>query len=452
MTEMQKRVQHTFPHATCVMVPEREVTMCKRNDPIISAPITVEFAITRGCNHHCIHCYNPDRPSPVRIEMPDWKRNIDAVFKDFTESGVKKIIITGGEPFTVPDRLEYTIRAIAETDMSMSINTNATLIEEPLVKRISDSDIHPFFHVSLPSTDIHSCDEITGLFGSSERIMKGISILESYDMPVGLNFVKTKDNCIDVDRVKDILNDHTNIVHVSISPVIPPEYNRTSLKFRLDSNDLKEIVETLKTISQSGVTVGSAIPLPVCITEYDQFIRSHSSMCSAGRTHCAVDFETGDVMACPQIDMSYGNIYKESLITCWNRMNDWRGCDLMPIECKKCKHLSLCGGDCRARVGIGGYRLQPDIEVPVEIEPVSLEGRYYINRTLTSRREREGYTLFYDDNKYIFVRDNVWLFLESIKDWDAFSVSDLKGIVKIDENFKTVFCELYRAGVIVSNE
>jgi radical SAM protein with 4Fe4S-binding SPASM domain len=85
--------------------------------------------ITERCNLHCAHCF----VSAVRegIDIP--RETIrDLVLPRLAEARVRRLTLTGGEPFAHPDVVDI-VRDARAKDMTVTLCTNATLIDDEAI-------------------------------------------------------------------------------------------------------------------------------------------------------------------------------------------------------------------------------------------------------------------------------------------------------------------------------
>lgn len=97
----------------------------------LDAPTIVGLDITSRCNLRCKHCFQNERSLPKELEGKEWIR----VIHELKEMKVYQIYIMGGEPFIRQDILPI-LREIKECGMTLSINTNATLISEAIADEL----------------------------------------------------------------------------------------------------------------------------------------------------------------------------------------------------------------------------------------------------------------------------------------------------------------------------
>lgn len=318
----------------------------------MSAPIRVDIVLNQDCNHKCVHCYNPWRDQCGKREeysAENTIHNIDIIASELKNANVWSAILTGGEPLLHPEVLFHCIERLNEFGVSMSINTNLTLITpeiiDTLIEKYNWSNI---ILTSLPSIDEQLCDEITRVKGSYKRIINAIDLCVKKGLRVGINTVITKRNIGDLADYASFVKAH-KVEYVSISIVIPPSYDVENTDYYLEDRDIIAIADTLlKLKNDVGIEVGSVTPLPLCILkDADKYISVLDTTCLAGMSKCTIDASSGEVFACAHEEMGYGNIIVDGLQMCWDNMKSWSSISHLAEECMECKWLFICGGECR---------------------------------------------------------------------------------------------------------
>ena len=299
----------------------RPFTFLMLSDPFggvltdISAPVSIELTLTHKCNHRCIHCYNPsaDHPDLKKSGLPVSER-IARITEQLVENNVRKVILSGGEPLTEKGLLLSVMRSLQAADIIFSLNTNLTLIDPSFLSDLTSLEKVPSLFVSLPSVTEEACDAITGIKGSYRRILDGLKICCDHNVDVALNIVVSKKTQYSYEGIRSLPETYPCITHVSLSQVVAPVHDPDNPDFYLDEDDYHRRTDVLRKIYRDhGISSGDSIPLPLCITGYDDEIRQYSSMCCAGRTHCTIDFDTGQIHACSHDTESFGNIYTDGL-------------------------------------------------------------------------------------------------------------------------------------------
>lgn len=93
--------------------------------------------LTRRCNLHCIHCLNN---SGKEIEEEMTKDETINTIKGLCDAGVTDIRFTGGEPLLNKNIYKF-IQLCTDNNISTSVGTNGTLINETIAKKLKKSGL-----------------------------------------------------------------------------------------------------------------------------------------------------------------------------------------------------------------------------------------------------------------------------------------------------------------------
>ena len=304
--------------------------------------ITLE--ITKKCNHKCLFCYNLSSCDSEDVTLD----KIDFIVDKISAYGIEYVTISGGEPYMVRPQTEYLIKNLLKKNIDVCLNTNLSLVNEETIKNLVELLGHNnMIYSSIPSVIAEKCDIITQNKGSYERIVNGVQLCRKYKMPLGLNMTVSKSNIEDLDYIDDFL-DKNLVDSFTLFPVIPPFYDRRNSIHDISNNDLIKIANTLVHINHKyGIVVGSIRPLPLCVIgEKQEYRVIRGSRCTTGQVRCAIDMVSGEIEACSQEGIKYGNIYNDSLDESYKRMKDWRNGTFLVKNCKVCEKLDICGGVC----------------------------------------------------------------------------------------------------------
>lgn len=429
------------------------------------SPVRVDIVLNKDCNHKCMHCYNPWRSHSIEKDNNDsidFEVKIAIIANELKKANVWSAILTGGEPLLHPDFLYCAIRMFGDLGISMSLNTNLTLLTDEIAYKLKEEySWNNLILTSMPSIDEKLCDSITRINGSYKRIMKGLEISRKYGLRVGINTVITKRNIGDLDNYLNFLRSNPTIEYVSISIVIPPSYDVDNTDYYLEDDNIIKIADTLLTIKNTtNVEIGSVTPLPLCVLKKaDKYLPVLDTTCVAGITKCTIEVETGNVFACAHEEEPYGNIYNDGLAYCWDRMGKWSELSSLLEECRRCKWLYMCGGECRMqRVGnrlVPKYSINPD--APIEFSLASIESLpqfpnnnqlLCINPNLKVRKENFGYIV---RAKYIETQmsEKLFGFCELLKKRGAFTLIDLQNSISNFNDVKPVILTLLNRNIIL---
>lgn len=400
----------------------------------LSTPTSVDIAITKKCNHRCVHCYNvwrtdDDNHDVIKILSDE---QVKTITNELVKNDVWRATLTGGEPLAELDVLYKLIKSLTDHNIALGMNTNLSLMtEEIAIKLKKDFKWDNILLTSLPGLIPEICDQITQIPGSYERIVRGIDICQKYDIPVGINIVISKKNLFELEKLYDFVSQH-KVDYVSITRAIAPLYDQDNPAFFLDEEEIIYIADILEQVhSRYGISVGSVTPFPLCIlkdiSKYQDIV---SASCAAGISRCSIDAITGDITACTHEEKAYGNIYNGGLKTAWDNMYEWRQGLLVNEECRECSMLAYCGGECRMIAGTEAhvkYHLNKNAHITytpyAPLERITEDTEYRISKFVRYRREPFGGILRCAENE-CYVSETIILLYEIIKDRETIVVRD----------------------------
>ncbi len=140
--------------------------------PRLPGPVSVILIVTNHCNLRCVMCEYWKYP-PGKGEL-SFEQLIDAV-DQFNELGVRRIVLTGGEPLVRKDTLDLCDH-IVEKGIDLLLLTNATLIDASRAARIASQRAMRTI-ISWDGWDVESFDTICGSPGTYDRVKRAFDLL-----------------------------------------------------------------------------------------------------------------------------------------------------------------------------------------------------------------------------------------------------------------------------------
>ena len=423
-------------------------------------PPSIQWEVTSNCNHNCIHCYNYWRKDDEVIR--DHKKQLTEeqyleMSKKIIELKPVSIVVTGGEPFLVFDRIKSSLELLLENNISISFNSNVALVDEKIVDFLVKNKIGVF--VSFPCSNSSINDFITNTSGSFYRVLKSLDLFSKYNVSFLANMVVSTANLDYVEETVKFLHNRYNIKKVSITRVGKPVNSTSDFdRFLLNNDQLHKLQEASVNVKKNlGVDVQTSCPYTPCsiISEevYDMF--GERGICTAGKTTYAIDTE-GNVKACPRDGKLYGNILKEDFAVIWDRMAEWRDGSLVPEECKDCNKLKKCFGGCR----VGAYPTTgkmnlPDVicdlkNVPVKFSqkrttPFTLETKFKIDKNIMYLEEECGIRAS-ANRKYMYLKPKFYEFMKNRK---TFTFAELKEYFGIDDEMTNAILKALNNSLLI---
>ena len=292
--------------------------------------------ITDNCNLHCIGCYsyidNRNTSKDLSLEQ------ICIIFDKLSKSGVRKVIISGGEPFLRNDIVEICKYIKNNTKIcELGVITNGTQDIEKYYKAI------PF--IDILSISIDGYDEATQFIRDKDIMSTVIETIKKLKSKTKIHLISTLHK-----KNKSFMKEYINFgkelgVTVSFS-ILSVDCNRSKkLKdFVLSSSDLTDISNTLSKMDKEYINTQKFL---------DNFELYCKDRCEAGRSLISIDSK-GNIYPCHMLhieELKLGNLLIDDLDSVINNpINKFRDIKVDNINtCFECDYKYLCGGGCRAR-------------------------------------------------------------------------------------------------------
>ncbi len=173
------------------MKPEHSITL----DPLDRPLRDLRISVTDRCNFRCHYCmpaeiFGKDYAFLAKNKLLSFEE-LTRLVRIFTELGVKKIRITGGEPLLRQD-LPTFISMIREVEgvQDIALTTNGALLEK-LAGPLKRSGLHRIT-VSLDSLDDGRFAAMNGVGFRVEPILQAVEAAADAGLPVKINMVVKK--------------------------------------------------------------------------------------------------------------------------------------------------------------------------------------------------------------------------------------------------------------------
>ncbi|MDJ0850746.1 MAG: radical SAM protein [Myxococcota bacterium] len=326
-------------------------------DGRVPVPPVVCWLVTGRCNLRCIHCQPESAPDYGGPEL-DFEELMNAV-PGLARSGVKIVLLTGGEPFVLRSRLYALIESILSHDMKIWINTNGVLIDEAAADRIAGYGLEGLI-VALDSGDaaIHDC--FRAREGSHAKALRAIRLLRERDVNVNVNYVASRMTRVHIEKLQPLLNE-MGVTNILVNRFRP--FGRANENLEALAISQKEYLETVEDLIASYQGPGAKLSFEDP-TVY-AYLRSNASVgsrdgiqwdggyavvgCQAGIVNLGI-LPNGDVTPCAFLHVPIGNIAEDDLDVIVNRSGLLRRIldrDDRGGKCGGCEKRWQCGG-CRA--------------------------------------------------------------------------------------------------------
>lgn len=251
---------------------------------VYNIPASVTIEVGTQCNMRCKHCYIPDHGNDtLRID------ELEDIFTQLRKMGTFEIVLTGGEIFIRDDAVEI-IKMGRKYGFDIIIFSNASLISEEIARALSEC------YIGMFSTSIYSMDEkihdgITGMNGSLQMTLSGLSLLKKYSVPVEVKTMLMKENFTGLKDIRRYCKENNFGCLASPYLFCRSDCSKDPIELRMDSVELNSVMPIVDEIIGFSPQVRNADDY-MCPTLQHSF-----GISAAGKVYpCnAMFYEVGDI-------------------------------------------------------------------------------------------------------------------------------------------------------------
>ncbi|ETR71425.1 MAG: radical SAM domain-containing protein [Candidatus Magnetoglobus multicellularis str. Araruama] len=171
------------------------------------------FILTNDCNLNCIYCYrgNQSKQQAMTVDMIT-----ECIEKYMQHDSPCHVQLTGGEPTLRPELIEHTAQFIRKkkAKASIAIQTNATLLDESLIKMFQKYQIQVGVSLDGP-LDIQE-----KLRGNASETFKGLKRLECHEVPFRVTTVVSQQNIEYLHKTVLLLSSFSNALGIGLDLLI----------------------------------------------------------------------------------------------------------------------------------------------------------------------------------------------------------------------------------------
>lgn len=262
---------------------------------------TVDLAVTYNCHYQCEYCSafllkRHNRPVLTVDQIKDiWRQAVNL--------GAIHVNLTGGEPFMRDiDELCAIIKNLSPQKTLISLVTNSLLVTKDKLIKLKKAGLDTL-QLSIESMNPETNDKLRGNSGAFEKTMKAFR----YAKELGLNI------CLSAVICHDNQEETKGLLDFAIKEDVFLLLNPASSVGRWRGRNDKKMIEKDIAVFEKFME--------------DSHVRNDTSFNFSGKRGCPGGKERihitayGDVMTCPLVQVSYGNVLKEPLKQIFHRMN-----------------------------------------------------------------------------------------------------------------------------------
>lgn len=307
----------------------------------LSAPLTVNWTLSYGCNFSCRHCYSR---GSTREELA--YADVLAVVDELAACRVAFANFGGGEPLIYPHLFEVA-RYATDKGVKVTMNTNGWFLDEKAAGNLAEAGFRSV-GVSIDGADPAVHDSFRSREGSFVRALKALENLKDVGVPSTVSAVIFKGNLHQYKRIVELSAERgANTVYLhnfkcsgrgmenreelDLSPEEWRDFYRDALDYRAVAPAALAFDDPILALlgkKEEGAVKGST--------------------CGKLSLHIEPD---GDATPCGFIPLTVGNVLKDGL------SNIWKNSDILKKmrnktptgKCSGCDSYGECLGGCTAR-------------------------------------------------------------------------------------------------------
>jgi radical SAM protein with 4Fe4S-binding SPASM domain len=256
------------------------------------------------------------------MSLEEWKDVLDQL----ADAGTLYLLLTGGEPFSRSDFMELA-RYARHKGFVLMLLTNGTLLDRTVAGEVAK--LSPLFvGLSLYGATASTHDAITGIPGSFDATIRGITLLKERGVPVKLQSMLMKANVHEAGGMRLFATELGVPLRLGYEMLPTKMGDPTPQRLRVDIGDFIKYVqpEWLELSEEEGNSV---------------------TVCKAGRGVCSIS-PTGDVFPCALMPLNTGNLRTARFEDIWKTQPSDALRNLRNIkdqelsQCRECNLARYC--------------------------------------------------------------------------------------------------------------
>ncbi len=333
----------------------------------IPKPVVV-WALTRACNLHCVHCYASATAAPDAGELT--RHEGMNLLDDLREFGVPAVLLSGGEPLTRPEALDFIAHA-QSIGLATTLSTNGLLIDDAMADRLAKSGLR-YVGISLDGIESRH-DKLRGKQGAFAASLAAIDRCRSRGIKVGARFTVHALNWLDMDAIFDICLEH-NVQRLCVYHLAYSGRGGNMQNVDLTPDQIRSIVDRIFQRSielhKSGrplevLTVDNHADAAYMLLRMERDndprlaeVQARLRGTGGNRSGCNIaSIDPKGNVHYDQFSWHYncGNVREQHFSTIWSQATDPRLAILrnrrayLPQRCQSCRFVDVCNGNLRTR-------------------------------------------------------------------------------------------------------
>lgn len=312
-------------------------------------PLTGAFELLPTCNLSCKMCY-------VRKDMAEVKAAGGLLPTEFwldiarqaMEGGLLLPLLTGGEPFLRQD-IQILIAKLQEMGLQVSINSNATLIDEPMAKWLG-KHCPTRINVTLYGASEETYQSLCGNGDAYNHVRRAVELLKANGVPVKFNASITQHNMHELDEMIHYAKSMGSPVQVAtyMFPPIRRNEDMVGQNDRMTPDQAARAKVRADWLQQEPAWFRAQterfsrfVPLTEEMLRKQAGGAPHELTCRAGRCSFWVDWQ-GNLGNCGMNTMFKHSLKDHTFMDAWNEIVAQTDALRFSSVCTNCPNYWLC--------------------------------------------------------------------------------------------------------------
>lgn len=273
----------------------------------------VDFAISYKCNMHCEHCSSTPLIDSSRQELS--VDDYTLAGRKLRKAGMLVANITGGEPFVHPQLFDI-IHALDPSQLLVAIQTNGFAVTKHKLheaKKLGVTSIG--ISIDGPAPNIH--DTFRNTANAFEKALKALEMASQMGFRMGVSYCLTHENLYSKEREEMIVICRKFGAILNYNLASPIGFWRGKMDGLITQKDRQFLLQTLKENPDTKTDLETTYFRKGCPAIKEKFYIT----------------AYGDVMPCPFIQVSFGNIRVDEIETIRNRAFRYKYFQGYPDHC-----------------------------------------------------------------------------------------------------------------------
>lgn len=314
-----------------------------------AVPLSGVFELSPVCNFNCKMCYVRKTPQQLAAEgksLIPWQQWLELA-KQCHDAGTLYLLLTGGEPFLYPD-FRKLYEALHEMGLLLSINTNASLIDEETMQWLKHY-APTRMNITLYGASRETYARICGNPDGYDRAARAIHWMKEAGIPVVINASMIPENAEDIEKI--VLFGKRMQMNTRVSTYMFPPVRRE--KESSDSRFSPEVAAKMfmrKSKCQFSQEVLYNMLRKQENKPFEGWGETQEHMhCRAGRSSYWISWD-GSMNACGLFDFPITKYpFKEPFAQCWQELTKLVRTTPVLEQCADCDLRNICN-PCAATV------------------------------------------------------------------------------------------------------